>query len=181
MALQFITGNAGKFKEFQDLLSIPLEQLDIEVPEIQSLDPKEVIEQKLRAAREHAHGEYLVEDSSLTLDCLAGALPGPFIKWFEKALGNDGIANLAERCGQDGAEGKTLIGYSDAAGKEYFFEGTVRGRIVKPRGDKDFGHGPIFQPESSAKTYGEMEREEKYAVGSRAKALAKLREFLTSR
>ena len=38
--LYFITGNKNKFKEFQDILGEEnIEQLDIDLPELQEIDP----------------------------------------------------------------------------------------------------------------------------------------------
>ena len=119
-----------------------------------------------------------MEDTSLYLECLNGALPGPFIKWFEKGIGNDRIAEMAERMGNDRAEARALIGYLGASGEMYFFEGSVRGKIVAPRGNKDFGWGPIFQPEGHQKTFGEMDRAEKHALSMRGIAARKLKDFL---
>ena len=180
MPLIFVTGNKDKFEEVRSILGIPLERSDIELPEIQSLDAKEVLREKLSAAEKHAHGEYIVEDTSLYLECLSGALPGPFVKWFEKGIGNGRIAEMAERMGDDRAEAKTLIGYINAKGEMHFFEGSARGKIVAPRGDKDFGWGPIFQPEGYEKTFGEMDRAEKHTLSMRGIAARKLKDFLES-
>ncbi len=181
MAIQFVTGNKNKLKEFETVLGISLEQLDINLPEIQDIDAHAIVRHKLQAARGHTLGEYLIEDSSLYLDCLGGKLPGPLVKWFEKVMGNDGLAELVERYDNDRAEGRTLIGYMDISGQAYFFEGVLRGAIVRPRGNQDFGYGPVFQPEGYSKTFGEMSREEKHQISSRAQALRKLKIFLDTR
>ena len=177
--ITFITGNAGKFSEAQATLSgIDLAQQRLDLPEIQDLDPREVMRQKLLAAKAHGITPCIVEDSSLTFECLGNKLPGPFIKWFEETLGIDGLYALAERYGNDRATSSTLIGYLDEAGGEHYFEGSIQGRIVAPRGDKDFGYGPIFLPDGTERTFGEMEREEKYRVSSRGIAFRKLKEHL---
>ncbi len=181
MAIKFVTGNKNKLKEFETVLGISLEQLDIDLPEIQDIDAHAIVRHKLQAARGHTLGEYLIEDSALYLDCLGSKLPGPLVKWFEKVLGNEGLADLTEHYGNAGAEGRTLIGYMDATGNEYFFEGILRGTIVRPRGDQDFGYGPVFQPEGHDKTFGEMSRDEKHTISSRAQALHKLKVFLDAR
>ena len=178
MAIKFITGNKNKFEEIRSILTVPLEQQNIDLPEIQSLDAHEVIRAKLLAAQEHASGEYLVEDTSLYLACLNYQLPGPFIKWFERAIANDGLVQLAEKLANDKARATSLLGYINAAKEITFFEGTLEGRIVPARGDKDFGWGPIFEPEGTAKTFGEMERTEKHAISMRGRAARKLADFL---
>lgn len=178
--LYFITGNKDKYTEVQSLLGLPLVQMDIELPEIQSLDAKEVVRQKLRAAEEHQKGAYIVEDTSLYLECLENTLPGPFVKWFEKAIGIDGIATLTEKLGNNNAEARTCIGYAKNNGEMHFFEGILHGTIVPRRGEKDFGWGPIFVPDGHEKTFGEMEWEEKHLVSMRSVAVQHLRAFLIS-
>ena len=179
MAIKFITGNKNKFEEIQSVLDVPMERLDIDLPEIQSLDAKEVIRQKLFAAEKTGKGEYIVEDTSLYLSCLNFQLPGPFIKWFEKGIANDGIVKLVHAMGDPKARAAVLIGHIDEDRNVTFFEGSVVGEIVPARGNKDFGWGPIFQPEGSAKTFGEMERDEKHAVSMRGMAARKLKDFLS--
>ena len=68
-----------------------MEQSDIDLTEIQSVDPKEIIEHKLNEAKKHMKGNLVVEDTSLYFEALNG-LPGPLIKWFLKTVGNEGLA-----------------------------------------------------------------------------------------
>ncbi len=177
--ITFITGNDGKFSEAQAVLSdVELVQAKLHLPEIQALNPDEVLKEKLRAAKGLVSGACIVEDSSLTLACLGNALPGPFIKWFEDALTVQGIYDLTHKYGNYEAIIHTHIGYLDEEGVMHFFSASMRGTIVPPRGDKDFGYGPIFMPEGSCKTFGEMERDEKYALSSRGEVFRTLRDFL---
>src|SRR3989338_2600543 len=157
MSLYFITGNKGKLTEVQSILG-NVEALDIDLPEIQSLDAHEIIKAKLEEAQKHQTGEFIVEDNSLYLEGLNG-LPGPLIKWFMKTVGNDGLYKMAEAFGNFNAEAKVIIGYSNTQGEISFFEGNTKGIIVSPRGDGGFGCDPIFQPEGYEKTFGEMSAE----------------------
>ena len=179
MALKFITGNKDKFTEIAKVLGeIPLEMVSIDLSEIQDIDAEHVLREKLLAARAHDTSACIVEDTSLYLDCLAAKLPGPFIKWFEKSIGVQGIYDLAERYQDFGAEVRTMIGYLGEDERMTFFEGKLRGIIVPPRGTNDFGFGPIFLPEGQTQTFGEMGREEKHALSMRGIAARKLRDFL---
>lgn len=176
-SIYFITGNKDKFVEVEGMLGMPLVQLSIDLPEIQSLDAKEVVKHKLLVAKGQVKGTYIVEDTSLCLGCMENKLPGPFIKWFEKTMGIEGIALLADRLGNTYAEARTVIGCVESNGGMHFFEGALRGNIVLPRGANDFGWGPIFVPEGHTKTFGEMTREEKHAISMRSVAVKKMREF----
>ena len=174
MVLYFITGNRGKFEEVKSVIS-DVKQIDFDLPEIQELDARKIIEAKLMEARGKYDGELICEDTSIYLDCLNG-LPGPLIKWFMKSLGNKGIYELVKKYGDFGATAKTIIGYSNGKHIE-FFEGSVKGKIASPMGE-GFGWDPIFQPDGSNKTFGEMDMHEKNEISMRRAALEKLKEYL---
>ena len=59
------------------------------------------------------------------------------------------------------------------------FRGSVRGRIVEPRGEGGFGYDPIFEHDGT--TFAEMSPEEKNAVSHRGRAFAKFAEWLQER
>jgi XTP/dITP diphosphohydrolase len=64
-------------------------------------------------------------------------------------------------------------------GKEYSFEGIVKGEITKEKhGNSGFGYDPIFRPEESSLTFAEMPLDEKNKISHRGRALEKLNEFL---
>ncbi len=66
-------------------------------------------------------------------------------------------------------------------GKETFFEGVCNGRIIdEKRGNIGFGYDPVFIPDGSGKTFGEMSLEEKAIYSHRAKVTEKLVVFLNS-
>lgn len=173
--LYFITGNKSKFEEVANILP-GIEQLDIDLPEIQETDQKKIIEAKLLEAAKQHNGEFIVEDTGLFFDCLNG-LPGPLIKWFEKTIGNLGLADIADKFNNNQAEARTMIGYYKN-GQISYFEGKITGQIVQPRGETNFGWDPIFQPEGYDKTFAEMSREEKNKISMRKLALDKLKEAL---
>lgn len=175
MSIYFITGNKNKFEEVKSVLSV-VEQLDIDLPEIQDIDAKNIIKAKLLEALNHKSGEFIVEDTSLYLDCLKG-LPGPFIKWFLNTIGNEGLFNITQKFGNNKAEAKTIIGYAKNHEEIYFFEGSIIGKIVKPEGVSGFGWDPIFLPDGFDKTFAQMTLEEKNSISMRKVALNKLKEF----
>ena len=177
MKLYFITGNKNKLEEVKSILP-QVEQLDIDLPEIQEIDAKEIIKAKLIEALKHKNGSFIVEDTSLYLDCLNG-LPGPLIKWFLKTIGNDGLYQLAKASGNYKAAAKTFIGYTKNKKEIHYFEGSLKGEIVKPRGQTGFGWDPIFMPEGFDKSFAQMMPAEKNRVSMRRLALNKLKRFLT--
>src|SRR5258708_2527893 len=176
MPLYFITGNKGKFEEIKSVIA-EIEQMEILLPEIQEINSEKIIKVKLDEARRHHSGEFIVEDTSLSMECLNG-LPGPLIKWFLETIGNSGLSNIAEKLGNNNAQAKTIIGYAKSDKKIYFFEGTIRGKIVSPRGDNGFVWDNIFQPEGQEKTFAQLTKDEKNVIRMRRQAINKLQKFL---
>lgn len=154
-----------------------MEQLDIDLPELQDIDPHNVIKAKLEEALKHHEGKFIVDDVSVTLDCLGGELPGPFIKWFLQSLDDRGIYELVNKLGNTKAKASLVIGYADGKDNIHFFEGVVEGDIVEPKGER-FGWDPVFQPKGYKQTYAEMPYEEKNKMSHRYLALTKLKKYL---
>ncbi|MBI2338156.1 non-canonical purine NTP pyrophosphatase [Candidatus Daviesbacteria bacterium] len=176
MALYFITGSKHKFKEMQDLMP-ELKQLNIALPELQETDAEKIIAEKLKEAFLHHSGEFIVEDTSLYLDCLNG-LPGPLIKWFLQKLGSFGLYKLTNKLDNSKALAKTIIGYAKDKNNIHFFSGEIKGEIVSPKGDKSFGWNDIFMPEGYNKTFAQMTLKEKNSISMRGLAVKKLKQFL---
>jgi inosine triphosphate pyrophosphatase len=58
--------------------------------------------------------------------------------------------------------------------------GRTNGKIVPPRGSRDFGWDPCFQPDGFDLTYGEMDVIEKNKISHRAKGLQLLKDGLAN-
>ncbi|HWQ60469.1 MAG TPA: non-canonical purine NTP pyrophosphatase [Candidatus Fimivivens sp.] len=176
-SITYITGNPGKLAEVKRYLDQEVEHVSLDLPEIQSLSSKEIVEKKAREAYELVGKPVLVEDVSLVIHSLGG-LPGPLIKWFEQALGEEGICRLVD--GKDrSCTASVLYGYFD--GREIIFaEGEMKGSVSDvPRGDNSFGWGPIFVVDGmNDRTYSELTNEEQAEIAMRKKALTVLRERL---
>jgi non-canonical purine NTP pyrophosphatase (RdgB/HAM1 family) len=175
--IYFITGNKNKFEEVRDMLPVEIEQLVIDLPEVQEIDSRKIVKAKIAQARKHQDSELMVEDTALHLEALNG-LPGPFIKWFEETVTNAGLATIAEKMGNTNAEAKVTIGYSREGDAVEYYEGSVMGDIVHPRGESGFGWDIIFQPKGETRTFAEMSREEKNKISHRTLAVQKLAEAL---
>lgn len=175
--LTFITGNPAKAEQLTHHLNYPVTHKKLDLPEIQSLDLREIVKRKAKEAYKEVGGPVIVEDTSLIFHAL-GKLPGPLIKWFLTELDNDGLCKLLDGYEERNAIGQVCVGLYD--GREiHFFEGEQRGMVAQnPRGEKGFGWDPIFIPEGHAKTWGEMDREEQKETSMRRVALKKLEKFL---
>jgi len=178
--LYLITSNQGKVREFKRFLP-NIEHLAIDLPEVQSLDPKVVIADKLAVARQKYDGAFIVEDTSLYLDGLNG-FPGPLIKWLTQAVGNEGVYKLTQKINDSGAVAKTVIGYADPKGEVHYFEGELRGTIVAPvsMAGEGFGWDEIFKPEGLSETFAEMGEDYKKDFSMRTEAIKQMIVFLNS-
>lgn len=62
--------------------------------------------------------------------------------------------------------------YSDSkSDKVILFHGKTEGTIVEPRGPRDFGWDPCFQPDGFTQTYAELSKDVKNSISHRYKAL----------
>lgn len=175
--LTFITGNAGKAKYLSDYFHLPVDHVKLDLKEIQSLDLKEVVEDKARRAYEIVKGPVLVEDVSLTFKGLK-SLPGPLIKWFLDTLGNEGLCRLLDGFVDRSAFAEVQFALCDENGV-HTFSGSIEGSIADtPRGEMGFGWDPVFIPKGYEKTWAEMTDDEKHTTSMRKIALEKMTEFL---
>jgi len=72
----------------------------------------------------------------------------------------------------------SAVAYCEPGKNPVSFLGTEKGRIAKKiRGKYGFGHDPIFIPEGSKRTYGEM-KNVKEVKRFRTRAVLKLVEYL---
>jgi inosine triphosphate pyrophosphatase len=181
MKLLFITGNEHKAREAKQILAgFDVEARALHVHEIQSLDPKVIIREKLEEARKQVKEQddvIFVEDVSFWVGDLG--LPGPLMKFFEETLKPAGIVTFARAFNVDTARAECNIGVLLPGKSEpLFFTGTSEGHLVEPRGSNGFGFDSIFIPEGHTQTFAQMPPEEKHAISHRSRALAQLAEFL---
>lgn len=177
-SLTFITGNLNKVERTKRYVHIPLNHKKLDLMEIQSLDPKEVVEHKVKEAYKIVKKPVLVEDTSVVIHAL-GKLPGPLIKWFLEELGPDGICKLVPDNDRT-ATASVLFGLHDGK-KIHYFEGEIDGTVAKkPHGENGFGWDSIFIPDGQNKTHAEMTQEEMDKISVRKIALEKMRKELAN-
>ena len=178
MNVYFITGNVNKYNEVQSFLSqygFTVSMVDIDLPEIQGTD-MEIIKHKAEYALNYMDKPFIVEDSSLEFDALGG-LPGPYIKWFLKNVGNSGLVKMLESFENKQGNAVCNIAYFNGESIEYF-RGVDKGTIVQEKGTSCFGWDNIFKPDDYETTYGEIELSLKNTTSHRGKALSMLRTAL---
>ncbi|KAH8873062.1 Inosine triphosphate pyrophosphatase [Schistosoma japonicum] len=179
--LTFVTGNPNKLSEFLKIIgeefTNKVRTADLDLPEVQG-SIEEVSKQKCISAFKIIGGPVLVEDTALCFNALNG-MPGPFIKWFVKAMGPDALPRLLTDFNDFRAEAVCTFAYCDSLEKPVkLFTGITTGCIVSPRGPRDFGWDCIFQPDGFNETYSELDKSIKNVISHRYKALIKVKSFL---
>lgn len=194
----FVTGNPDKLAEARRLWAADgdgaaqaagestFEGVALDLPEIQSLDLREVLRAKGAEAWRRLERPLVVEETGFEIDAFGG-FPGPLVKWMLEAMGPEGMARaalaLAERTAEregvpPGAAARCMVLYRDGE-REVVGEGVARGILVlPPRGDGGFGWDPVFVPDGEERTFGELTGPEKDRIGHRGKAWRDLRKKL---
>jgi inosine triphosphate pyrophosphatase len=177
MDVTLVTGNTNKAKQFSEILGYELKTVALDIPEIQSLDLKEILEAKAREAYRQLGVPLIVDDVSLTIDELNG-LPGPFIKWFLKTINAEGVCRMADLTKTRRATAQVGIGYCDANGFHAFI-GEGRGHIADtPAGTGGFGWDSTFIQDGWDVTRAELSEEEYARASIRKIALVALKAHL---
>ncbi len=179
--LVLATHNAGKLREFQELLE-PFGLDIVSAGELGLPEPEETGTTFVENARIKAHASAkasgliaLADDSGLTIDALGGK-PGVYTaNWAETPNGRDfavgmrrvedalQAAGASEPGDRKGAFNATLcLAHPD--GRDQLYVGKVEGTIVwPPRGDRGHGFDPVFMPQGHDITFGEMPAEMKHS------------------
>ncbi len=188
MKLIFATNNAHKLREVSQVvgdrftLLTPREcGINEDIPEEQPTLEGNAL-QKARYIYARTGMDCFADDTGLEVDALGGE---PGVRSARYATdGHDDEANkrlLLERMqGVEarGAQFRTAIALI-IGGKEYLFEGIVRGNItLEEQGDGGFGYDPLFVAEGCEQSFAEISAEEKNAISHRGRAVRKLAEFL---
>ena len=191
MKLIFATNNAHKLREVAQVVGEKFELLTPrecgiteDIPEEQpSLEGNAL--QKARYIYERTGIDCFADDTGLEVDALGGE---PGVRSARYATdGHDDEANkrlLLERMADKenrSAQFRTAVALIQG-GKEYLFEGIVRGRITHAEmGDGGFGYDPLFVAEGYEESFAQMSPEQKNAISHRGRAIRALAEFLNGK
>ncbi len=188
MKLVFATQNKNKFIEISKLIPKGYELsnlLDLnfheELPENQ-LTLEGNASEKAKFVYDNFSVNCFADDTGLEIEALNGR-PGVFSARYGGESKNPElnilkVLNELKGIANRNAQFRTVISLwlND---KEYFFEGIVKGEIIKEKiGSGGFGYDPIFIPKGYSKSFAEMNLEEKNKISHRAIAFNKLKLFL---
>ncbi|MDA7432538.1 RdgB/HAM1 family non-canonical purine NTP pyrophosphatase [Synechococcus sp. AH-601-N23] len=183
--LVIASGNQGKIREFQGLLSgLPLlvepQPEGLEVEETGTTFAANARIKALAVAQATGHWA-LADDSGLSVSALNGA-PGVQSARYaptDPARIEKLLAALLN-CPQRGAYFSAALCVAAPDGQVLLeVEGRCEGQITKaPRGDQGFGYDPIFEVNKTGRTFAEMVLAEKKSYGHRGRAFALLEPLL---
>ena len=173
------TGNAGKLREYRELLAetgLELVAFDSEVEEVGETYAENA-RLKAEAALAASGLPSIGDDSGVEVDALNGfpgitsARLGPTQKERTALL----LERLRGHPRPWGARFTCTVGLAARGRSTQFFEGECRGELVPEwRGEAGFGYDPIFLVPGTGKTFGEMAPEEKRLYSHRANAVRAL-------
>lgn len=103
---------------------------------------------------------------------------GPYIKWFLEKVGPEGLYKMLAGFDDKTATAVCTFAYSSGENDDVLlFQGKTEGKIVEPRGPRDFGWDPCFQPNGFPQTYAELSKETKNSISHRFKAVDSLKNY----
>jgi XTP/dITP diphosphohydrolase len=177
MKVYFVTKNRFKIDEVRDFLarfktgspaSVEICVVDHELQDILHSDIDIIVRHKALEAYDFLAIPCVVEHNGLFLDALPG-LPGGVGQIIWNAIG-DRMCDFLREDDSRAATARSVIGYCDGR-RVRLYHGETRGQIVrKACGEYKFNWDPIFVPEGSEQTYGEMGPEKKRATSPSRKA-----------
>ncbi len=139
--------------------------------------------QKARWVASRYGCDCFADDTGLEVEALGGE-PGVHSARYAPGTDHDSAANMRHllRRMDDITDRRACFRTVIALiidGREHLFEGRVDGEILTaPEGDGGFGYDPLFRPDGWDKTFGSASAEAKNSVSHRARATARLIQYL---
>jgi len=183
----FATANPNKLKEIKSAINsfeiIGLKDLKIteEIPETGDTLKKNAL-QKAKYIYDKTGLDCFSDDTGLEIEAL-NYQPGVYSAMYAGPDCNaeNNMQKVLRELGETpnrAAQFKTVIALV-LQGKEYFFEGVVKGEILKEKtGKGGFGYDPIFRPIGYKESFAEMSIAQKNEISHRGLAVKKLITFL---
>jgi len=196
MKILIATTNAGKIREFHDLLGNGTLQWD-DLSQHKNVEPIEETGRtflanaclKATAYAKKFNTHAIADDSGLEVDALGGSPGVHSARWAElnkagkgDADNNDLLIHQLDKIPDDQRTGRFVCVLALASPNGNIVltaRDTVEGRILREeRGDNGFGYDPLFLVDSLGKTTAELEPNEKHQISHRGKALRRLRDLM---
>lgn len=185
--LVIATGNAGKYKEFKEIIRLCSDEFADEIifaPDIAAMIVEETGRSysenallKAKAWSEKSGLPCLADDSGLEIDALDG-VPGLYSARIVKGNDSDKLSwLLCELADKSNRKARFAASLALSVPDEYMLitEGYCYGTIADfPRGINGFGYDPVFIPDGYNLTFAELSQDIKNKISHRANAFRKL-------
>ena len=166
MKIYYITGNKRKVERARKICqktSIEIEQIEIETPEIQGVNSREIAQYSAEFAGKKLGKPVIKLDVSFHINALNG-FPGPFVKYINQWLEPKCILKMLK-----GVKDRSCFWTDSLAfyneGKLKVFTDKEEGIIAdEARGENGWGMDKIFIPNGQIKTKGELSDEERIEI-----------------
>lgn len=163
MELYYVTGNKGKVELINMIykdMDVHVIQEDMETPEIQHFDCREVAKFSAEFAANYLGKPVLKNDSGLVIESLNG-FPGAFAKYAEESLGSEGFLKLLEGEKNRKCYWVEALAYCEPKHDPVVFESRSYGVIAEDaKGTRGYPYDKIFIPDGDTRTFAEMSEEE---------------------
>ena len=175
----FASNNYNKYIEIQSILqkyAIDVSLLRIPLTEIQSNFLIEIAIEKSKSAFRKISKPIIVEDDGLFIDELKG-FPGQYSSYAFETIGYDGVLKLLINSKTRTAYFRSVFAFYDGEISQSFV-GEIKGKIAHRASGKGWGYDPVFIPDGSKLTFGQLHQENRKADFShRAEALGKFADW----
>jgi XTP/dITP diphosphohydrolase len=174
MKIYFVTTSEFKARELRTFLNLEPSPVEVEIflkytQEVLAADIDTIVRNKALEAYKYLAVPCVVEHSGLFMEELKGLLPGGLGQIIWNAIG-DRMCEFLREGDSRLATAESIIGYCDGR-RVKLYKGQTKGEIAKgSRGNYTFNWDPIFIPEGSNQTYGEMGPEKKSLTSPTVKA-----------
>jgi XTP/dITP diphosphohydrolase len=179
----FATSSDSKFAEADLVLAefgLKLGRLRTKGKELQSDDVAVVASAAAAELATRHHSPFFVEDTGLFVKSLGG-FPGAYASFVNRTIGPGGLLRLMAGHSERSAEFVGAVAYVEGSRRPRVFVGRLKGNIsLRARGRHGFGFDPVFVPEGSNRTLGELSLKQKCLVSHRSRALRAFGEWLVS-
>lgn len=192
MEIVFATNNAHKLSEVRQILGDSIKVLSLadigchdDIPETSPTLEGNAIQKAEWIYRKY-NVDCFADDTGLEVDALGGA-PGVHTARYASEQGHDAEANTRKLLSELGGTTDRRARFRTAIallmhrneGQVVCFDGIVEGEIAtEKRGTDGFGYDPVFIPYPYKETFAELGVDKKNQISHRARAVAKLDEYL---
>lgn len=169
--VHFVTTNHDKFIKFRKAVphveGVEIMQLEVETPEIQARDNKDVARYSAKWAADKYHAPVIKEDVGMYIEALDG-FPGPYLNHVEKWIKADGFLNLLRGVSIRKANFELCVAYCEPGKEPVCFSTYITGSFgYESKGKGGWIVDKLFIPDGGTKTIAELIDDNEFARNER--------------